>query len=187
MKELYISVDIEADGPVPGLFSMLSLGAAAFLDGILVDTFSINLETLPEASTDPDTMAWWETQTEAWEACHKDLVPPNEAMQKFDTWVLSVSNKNMAKPVCLAYPSGFDFSFVYYYLRKFLGRSVFGFSCLDINSYAMAILKTDFRATTKRNMPKEWFQGLPHNHVAIEDAIEQGYLFLKMKAAAEGK
>ena len=44
MKEIYISVDIETDGPIPGPNSMLSFGAAAFSDdGKLVDTHSANL------------------------------------------------------------------------------------------------------------------------------------------------
>ena len=65
--ECYVSIDIEADGPVPGLNSMLSLGAAAFTgDGALVDTFSANLEALPEAHEDPKTMRWWAEQPEAW-------------------------------------------------------------------------------------------------------------------------
>ena len=46
--ECYVSIDIEADGPVPGLHSMLSLGAAAFTsEGVLGDTFSVNLESAP--------------------------------------------------------------------------------------------------------------------------------------------
>ena len=65
-EERYISVDIEADGPVPGLHSMLSLGAAAYNAwGQCVGKFSANLETLPDATTDERTMAWWATQPEA--------------------------------------------------------------------------------------------------------------------------
>jgi len=55
--EVYISTDIESDGPIPGPNSMLSLGSAAYLpDGKRVGTFSVNLETLPGAQGDPDTM-----------------------------------------------------------------------------------------------------------------------------------
>ena len=60
MTEIYISTDIEADGPIPGLYSMLSLGAAAFKpDGAIEDEFSENLTCLPDATEDPDTMDWW--------------------------------------------------------------------------------------------------------------------------------
>ncbi|KAI1692048.1 hypothetical protein Ddc_23891 [Ditylenchus destructor] len=47
--------------------------------------------------------------------------------------------------------------------------SPFSFSALDIKSYAMAVLKTEFRASTKRNMPKSWFDPLPHTHVALDE------------------
>ncbi len=41
----------------------------------------------------------------------------------------------------------------------------------------MAVLKKEYRQSTKRNMPKRWFDKLPHTHVALDDAIEQGALF----------
>jgi hypothetical protein len=44
----------------------------------------------------------------------------------------------------------------------------------------MAVLKIDYRQSTKRNMPKRWFEDLPHNHIALDDAIEQGALFCNM-------
>lgn len=67
MREIYVSTDIEADGPIPGPHSMLSIGAAAYTaDKALVSTFSSNLETLPGAQPHPKTAAWWATQPEAW-------------------------------------------------------------------------------------------------------------------------
>ena len=72
-REVYVSTDIEADGPIPGPHSMLSFGSVAFADdGAELGTFSRNLITLPGASGAPDTMAWWATQKEAWSACRAD-------------------------------------------------------------------------------------------------------------------
>ena len=49
-KEIYVSTDVEADGPIPGPNSMLSFGSAAYSGGKeLIGTFSANLETLPGA------------------------------------------------------------------------------------------------------------------------------------------
>ena len=46
--EIYVSTDIEADGPIPGPHSMLSIASAAYTaEKQLVATFSANLETLP--------------------------------------------------------------------------------------------------------------------------------------------
>src|SRR5581483_7864094 len=69
---------------------------------------------------------------------------------------------------------------VYYYLIRFTGESPFSHSALDIKTYAMAMLKKDYRASVKRNMPRRWYDYLPHTHQALDDAIEQGALFCNM-------
>jgi len=177
MQEIYVSTDIESDGPIPGPNSMLSFGSAAFLaDGTVIDTFSSNLETLEGAVSDPDTARWWLTQPEAWAACRKDLVTPVVAMKAYVEWL----KKLPGKPVFVGYPAGYDFLFIYWYLIKFAGESPFSFSALDIKTFAMCMLGGDYRNATKRNMPKRWFGDVSHNHVALDDAREQGELFIKM-------
>ena len=42
--EIYVSTDVETDGPIPGVYSMLSIGSAAYLpDKTLHGGFSANL------------------------------------------------------------------------------------------------------------------------------------------------
>src|ERR1700679_842991 len=177
MSEIYVSTDVETDGPIPGPHSMLSLGSAAYTaDKRLLATFSANFETLPEAAAHPETAAWWATQPEAWAACRSDLETPESAMRRYVAWLDVLPGR----PVFVAYPAGFDFLFVYWYLMRFAGESPFSHSALDIKTYAMAMLKTGYRDATKKNMPKRWFDALPHTHVALDDAIEQGALFCNM-------
>jgi hypothetical protein len=177
MQEIYLSTDVETDGPIPGPHSMLSLGCAAYTaDKQLLGTFSANFETLPGAMAHPKTAAWWLTQPQAWEACRKDLQTPASAMKSYVAWIKSLKGK----PVFVAYPAGFDFLFVYWYLINFAGESPFSHSALDMKSFAMAVMKRDFRDCTKRNMPKHWFDEFPHTHVALDDAIEQGAIFCNM-------
>jgi len=177
MTEIYISTDVETDGPIPGPHSMLSLGSAAYTaDKRLVSTFSANFETLQDATAHPKTAQWWATQPEAWAACRKDLEPPEAAMARYVAWIKTLPGK----PVFVAYPAGFDFLFVYWYLMRFVGESPFSHSALDVKSFAMAIMKKDYRESTKKNMPKHWFDKMPHTHVALDDAIEQGALFCNM-------
>ena len=177
MSEIYISTDVETDGPIPGPHSMLSIGSAAYTaDKRLLATFSANLETLPGAAAHPETAAWWATRPEAWAACRSDLEAPDAAMKRYVEWVDTLPGK----PVFVAYPAGFDFLFVYWYLIRFAGRSPFSHSALDMKTFAMAVLRKDYRASTKANMPKHWFDPLPHSHVALDDAIEQGALFCNM-------
>jgi hypothetical protein len=177
-EEVYVSTDVETDGPIPGPNSMLSLGAAAYLaDKTLLGTFSVNLALLSGSSGDPDTMRWWAGRPKEWEACRKDPVSPKEAMERFNKWVESFNRS----PVFVGYPAGFDFTFYYYYAKLFTGYSPFSFSALDIKSFAMAVLGTRYRDTVKKNMPRRWFQGLPpHTHVAVDDAVEQGALFINI-------
>lgn len=179
MHELYISTDIETDGPIPGINSMLSFGSAAYsADKTLVGTFTANLDLLPEATQDPKTMAWWQTQPVAWKACRENLQSPELAMKEYVTWLKSLAGR----PIFVGYPAGFDFTFIYWYLMRFAGESPFSFSALDIKTYAMALLKKEYRRSTKRNMPKHWFDAFPHTHIALDDAIEQGALFCNMLA-----
>src|SRR6202051_5094076 len=88
MPEIYVSTDVETDGPIPGPHSMLSFGSAAYrADKTMVGTFTANLETLPGAAGHPDTMAWWRTQPEAWAAARSDLRDPAEAMPGYVAWL----------------------------------------------------------------------------------------------------
>lgn len=179
MVEIYVSTDVESDGPIPGPNSMLSFASAAYMaDKTLVSTFSANLETLPEAHGDPKTMAWWNDQPEAWAACRENLEQPEHAMKRYLEWLKELPGK----PVFVGYPVAFDFLFVYWYLIRFAGESPFSHSALDIKTYAMAMLKIEYRNSTKRSMPSRWFDELPHTHVALDDAIEQGALFCNMLA-----
>jgi hypothetical protein len=102
--------------------------------------------------------------------------PPEKVMPQYVDWLKRLPGK----PVFVAYPAAYDFMFVYWYLLRFAGESPFSHSALDMKTLAMAILGREYRKTTKRNMPREWFDSVPHTHVALDDAIEQGALFCNM-------
>lgn len=178
--EIYVSTDIEADGPIPGPHSMLSFASAAYTsDKTLISTFTANLHTLPNAQPHPSTQVWWDKKPKAWEACRQNCQEPAIAMQAYVAWLKQLP----ARPVFVGYPATYDFMFIYWYLIKFTGESPFSHSALDIKSFAMALLRTNFRATVKKSMPKHWFDNLPHTHIALDDAIEQGALLCNMLQA----
>jgi DNA polymerase III alpha subunit (gram-positive type) len=180
MTEIYVSTDIETDGPIPGPHSMLSFASAAYTaEKQLLSTFSANLELLDGAVGHPSTMSWWKERWHLYEVTRVDVESPEAALQRYVTWIKQLPGK----PVFVAYPAGFDFTFMYWYLIKFVGESPFSFSALDIKSYAAALLKCEYRQASKRNMPKEWFDPMPHTHIALEDAIEQGAMFCNMLRA----
>ena len=178
--ECYVSIDIEADGPAPGLNSMLSLGAAAFTsDGALAQTFSANLDPLPEAHEDARTMRWWASQPAAWEACRAQTQEPRRAMRSFHAWV-GLQARTLGLPVMVAFPAAYDAMWVQWYLHRFVGDDPFRRRAIDIKTLAMVAMGAGYRATAKSSLPKHWRPCAKHTHVAVEDAVEQGELFLNI-------
>ena len=80
-------------------------------------------------------------------------------------------------------PAAYDFMWIYWYLQSYCNESPFGHSALDAKTYAMALLKRPYRDCVKNALPKEWHDDLPHTHVAIDDAREQGAMFINMLRA----
>lgn len=182
-SEVYISLDIESTGPVPGLFSMLSLGAAAFSDGQLIDTYSVNLKELPGAGRDPGTMKWWEGQAEAWKLCRAEPVwDARAAMPEFVRWL----EWQPGKLVPVAWPAAFDFGMVHYYNVAFAGRDPMGFACLDLRSLVMGYTKTSTYYGRKESEMKALGLNVDNSdlkdHVALDDAIGQGRLLMAILA-----
>jgi hypothetical protein len=161
---------------------MLSFGLAAFtVEKELVATFSRNLELLDGADVDERTTLWWAQpeQSEAYKRSRECLTSPRAAMVDCKNWLDDL--RPFGKPIVCGAPSGFDFTFMYYYFQRFLGESPIGFASLDLRSYAAAALKRQYRHVGKRQYPAEWIdQNLPHTHVALDDAIEQGCILINM-------
>ena len=188
--QLYFSNDIEADGPIPGQNSMLSCGFAAFeLDprepqgGRLIETWSANLQLLDGAVEDPDTIRWWnETpeKREAYARTRENTVHPEAAMKSLVSWVDELANPRKMKAIYVGYPATYDFLFTYWYLQRFAKRSPFGFQGFDMKTAAAIKLDIPFNQVGKRDMPAEWKGTEPHTHLAVDDAIEQGWMFCRM-------
>ena len=191
--EIYVSVDIEADGPIPGINSMLNVGMAAFrLDQgdplVPIDTFEVNLKPLPEAEQDPDTMDFWAKNPEAWNYVTSNTVSAEEGMRKAGGWAANLPGK----PVMVVYPT-YDFMWMRWYLVRFCPDQarVFGFQALDIKTLAMAAMNhPTFKGISKRSMSKfnpDWFKDQPeHDHTGLADAIGQGMLFVRILQALRG-
>ena len=101
MKEVYISVDIEAAGPVPAVYSMLSLGAVVVHD--LQTNFYTEFRPNNRKSL-PDAMKVVGRTLKDYERAGRD---PKEAMIAFRDWIDSVAKNS--KPIFI----GFNMAFRY--------------------------------------------------------------------------
>ena len=87
-REIYVSTDVESDGPTPGTYSMLSLGSAAYdWQGKLLGTFYRKLDRLSGAEQHEETMQWWSELPEAWAEATSDCEPPEIVMKAYAEWL----------------------------------------------------------------------------------------------------
>jgi DNA polymerase III alpha subunit (gram-positive type) len=175
-KQIYIIVDIEADGPTAGLYSMLSIGAVATTSQGEVGKFYRKLTPLQGASQYPPTMTWWETQPEAWQEATENTEEPSIVINDFCTWVESFGKT----PVFVAHPVGFDYSMVSWYLWKFAGRNPFTDerripATLDLSSFIAGKYHLTLDDSHRDKLPDWMKAGMPeHTHNALDDAIGYG-------------
>jgi 3'-5' exoribonuclease Rv2179c-like domain len=190
--ELFISIDIETDGPAPGWNSMLALGAAAFdRTGEQVGFWYATLKPLEDARQDDGTMQWWASQPEAWKEVTSNRQDPGRVIPEFADWCEFKSVDHGAKLVAVAWPAAFDFAFVNYYCHRFAGRNPLGFGACDIRSYANGLADhPDYYGIPEkqvREMAGKIDKTGLRPHVAVDDAIEQGRLFMALRKYALSK
>jgi hypothetical protein len=182
--DVYISADVETDGPIPGRYSMLAccLAVTATFDGKRFEprdpaaaTFyrelrPISDEWLPEAvkasGLDRDTLT-------------REAADPRMSMEEAAAWVTSVACG--ARPVLVGYPIVFDWMFLHWYFVAFTGDSPFGFSgALDIKTIYQQKARVTLDEAGRTDLPPALRSSRPHTHNALDDAIEQGDIFNKL-------
>ena len=146
--EVFISVDVETAGPIPGDYSMLSLGACVVGGkdaGFYVELKPINDKAVPEAMkvSGFDLAKLAETGER-----------PEGAMAKLAAWVKQASGA--AKPVFVGFNAGFDWSFMNWYFIHFTGENPFGFAPLDIKAYYMGLIGCDWEETKSSRVRPEF-------------------------------
>lgn len=183
--DLYISVDIEADGPIPGPYSMLSFGLA------IAGTFDGDeyRPAVPEEQTfyrelrpispqfDPEALAVSGLDRKR---LSEKGANPVDAMTAAATWVRSVRQRR--RPVLVGYPLVFDWLFLYWYFERFCASgSPFGFSAaIDMKTMYAIKAHTTISRATKSQMPPEVLSNRAHTHNALDDAIEQADMFNRL-------
>jgi DNA polymerase III epsilon subunit-like protein len=176
LKEIFISVDIEAAGPVPPTYSMLSFGAAVVSNPQL--TFYAEMKPINERSV-PEAMEVVGRTLKDFTRAGRD---PKEAMAAFHDWLQEVAQGE--RLVFVGFNASFDWAFVNFYFHEYLGENPFGFGGLDIKSYYMGMTGCAWEDARSSRIAAEFKSSSPHTHQALDDAIEQGEMFRKMQEKA---
>ena len=172
-SETFISVDVEASGPIPGEYSMLSLGACVV--GATDKIFYVELKPITH-----------NFQPEAMSVCGLDLdelektgTLPEHAMSQFDLWLAQVTPDG-EDPIFVAYPLAFDWMFVAYYFHRYLKYNPFGYSGLDVKSFYVGLTGADWSRVYQNAMGADMLEELDLTHHAREDAMAQAKLFARL-------
>ena len=192
VKEVFVSVDVEADGKIPGEFSMVSLGA------VIAGTYDSNHVVTKFDLDDPANCFRYDFKpiSDNWDAEALAISgfdrqyfidngrEPAEAMTEFANGISNAAKEHgtFDAPIFAGFPLGFDWMFTYWYLVKFseIG-SPFGFSRhLDIKTEFSSQFETMASRASKRNMPKYLRSTRPHTHDPLDDAREQADLAMNL-------
>lgn len=161
----YVMVDVEANGPCPGIYSMVQIGAIV-VEPKLDRTFLGNLRPIsPKFSQQAlDVIGLTREQCQA-------FPDPKSVMVDFSNWLGVIGNGRL---FFVSDNNGFDWQFVNWYFHKFIGSNPFGHSSMNLGSLYKGI-KKDTLASFK-NLRKT-----AHTHNPVDDARGNAEALLAMK------
>jgi hypothetical protein len=137
----------------------------------------------------PENMAWWKTQPEAWQEVNTDAEPAAQVISAFSEWVKSFGKL----PVFVASPLILDYPFIKWYLHKFGGEELFedfepAQRTLDLASFTAGKLNIPLAQARRMQLPPEITKGMPeHSHKAIDDARGYGVILRNVLKAGDSQ
>lgn len=158
-------IDIEADGPIPGDYSMIALGAIV-VERSLEKTFYAQLKPISNISIPQALEVSGFTREEILE-----FDDPKEVLANFEEWILENS---VGKPMFISDNNGFDWMFICWYFHHFLNRNPFGHSSTNLGSLYKGVVKDAFK--NFKHLRKT-----EHTHNALDDARGNAEALLTMK------
>jgi hypothetical protein len=139
------------------------------------NAFEACLEPLPDARSDPDTLAWLQSQPEVWADATRDPLPAEQVIQNYVQWIRELPTL----AVFVAHPLAFDGFWIDWYLRRFAGlrlvcgpyggERLFLGAGLDLPSLLMGVTGWDYTRCRREYYPEDWYGGYRHTHRAIDD------------------
>lgn len=188
MRDIFISLDIEADGPNIHQHNCIQIAmvACTFEDNPtyenrnewIIDEFQVCIQNLPEHSPEENTMKhFWAKHQQIYDEIQKQTIPPNEAVQKISNWLQNVSSQFNIK-YFMARPASYDWMWLtqLYQRYSFQNQYKLPFSviCLKSMELAMEMMNMKYHYYIKTT-------DFPHTHNALDDSISQAYRFLRIR------
>jgi hypothetical protein len=161
----YIMVDIEADGPIPGDYSMVSFGAVV-VEPDLAREFYGQLRPISDKFV-PEALAVSGFNREE----TLTFPEPEGVMRSFAAWIASVG---CGRPLFISDNNGFDWQFINWYFHHFTGANPFGFSSTNLGSLYKGLVRD-----TSKNF--KHLRKTRHTHHPVDDARGNAEALLAMR------
>jgi ribonuclease T len=166
----FISVDVEAAGPIPSQYALLSIGACTLTH----PRRTFYAELVPDKQRfDQSAMAIHRLDASR---LQQEGLPPETALRQFSTWLAEVVPPGQA-PIMVAFNAPFDWMFVHDYFIRYLGENPFGHSAVDIKAVYLGLSGSSWQETSGVHLHGRYDQGQALNHNALDDAISQAVIF----------
>jgi len=182
MSDLFISVDVQTSGPIPGDYSLLSLGMSVCGYDLDPDkNFYIEIRPLSGSKHD---QSYLESARFDWKKINEDGwgFDPKEAMSQSLKWVRRVSGPD--KPVLVSWNGFYDHMFITWYFTHFLGTNPFGTGqgrSIDLKSLLIGRTGIEYGDVSERSLAKIGITNTyKHTGNALEEAKLQGDFFQKL-------
>lgn len=150
-----IVVDIEADGPCPGLYSMVSFGAVIARSDLKETFYSGIIKPISDKWI-PEALAVSKVSREE----HLKGRDPVEVMREFVAWIVGNS---IDRHTFYSDNNGFDWQFINYYMHAYYGSNPFGFSSQNIGSLYKGLVADPYKNFKHLRKTK-------HTHHPVDDA-----------------
>lgn len=182
-QTVYFCVDLEASGPVPGLYNMVSIGGVEVRwDGERHqrgDTFYF--EVRPEFDGfDPSAMAI-HGLTES--HLRENGLPARDVMHRIDEWVRAHVGKG-ERPLFVGHNAPFDWMFVAWYFAWAGLENPFGYNALDTKALMMGKHRISWWQSNKEELTKLYPHLKPppreRVHNALDDALFQADILIAL-------
>ncbi|MEM7557580.1 MAG: exonuclease domain-containing protein [Planctomycetota bacterium] len=161
----YVMVDVEADGPIPGDYSMICFGAV-IVEPALERSFYGQLKPISDAFI-PEALA---VSGISREQC-MGFGEPGAVMSAFRDWLKANSSGRL---LFVSDNNGFDWQFINWYFHHFLGDNPFGFSSTNLGSLYKGLQNDTFVNFKHLRKTK-------HTHHPVDDAKGNAEALLQMK------
>ncbi len=192
-EKIFLSVDVEADGPAPSVNNCLQIAIVACRYDPDPDpkttrrwvVSSLDLCLTPQKGREASTFTmtdFWAKFSDVLAKIREDAQEPSMQMQKLSDWLKKLE-QDYEIVRWVAAPAAYDWQWVNSIYHQYKPDAAYS---IPYSCECMSTLRRGLEYLGKDDDKVSAFmavgiENLPHTHYALEDALEQAYKYLRLR------